>query len=74
MSEHQEYPQSPSPLFTFIFDNCKTGWLKNKNLFTANITLCGYDYYCLAENEMDAKLDLCNMLTKSRYILNNFKK
>lgn len=63
-----------NPVFAFIFDNCKTQWLKDKNLFTANITMCGYDYFALADNEMDAKLDLCLMLMQSRYILNNFKK
>lgn len=61
------------PLFDFIWSNCHTGYLKDKFLFTANITLCGYDYYCLSDKEIDAKLDLCNMLMKSKYILENFK-
>lgn len=64
---------APNPLFTFIFDNCGTHWLRHQSLFTAHITICGYDYYCLAKTELDAKLDLCNMLMKSRYILENFK-
>lgn len=62
------------PLFEFIWQNCHTCYLKDKFLFTANITLCGYDYYCLAEKEIDAKLDLCNMLLKSKYIMQNFTK
>lgn len=61
-----------SEIRNYVLAKCGSHFLKNKGVYSAHITLCGYDYFETSPIESEAKRKLASDLSTDKHIQNKF--